>query len=80
MKTDVDYIIYLMKKFTKDNTNGEIGEQDTASSTGGGGGGAKPPYPTVTKWASGRKFGPTHNPEQKVWTTGLTRGKANTLL
>jgi hypothetical protein len=81
MKTDVDYIISLMKRFTPNNDNGEIDEQDAAASapsTGGGGGGST--YPTVTKWTSGRKFGPTHNPEQKVWTTGLTRGKANTLL
>lgn len=80
MRTDVDYIISLMKRFTPKN-DGEIGEQDAeaaaGASTGGGGGST---YPTVTKWTSGRKFGPTHNPEQKVWTTGLTRGKANTLL
>lgn len=80
MRTDVDYIISLMKRFTPKN-DGEIGEQDAeaaaGTSTGGGGGST---YPTVTKWTSGRKFGPTHNPEQKVWTTGLTRGKANTLL
>jgi hypothetical protein len=77
MKTDVDYIISLMKKFTPKN-DGEIDEQDDGTASTGGG--AKPTYPAVTKWASGRKFGPTHNPEQKVWTTGLTRGKANTLL
>jgi len=77
MKTDVDYIISLMKRFTPNNDSGEIGEQDAAASTGGEGGST---YPTVTKWTSGRNFGPTYNPEQKVWTTGLTRGKANTLL
>lgn len=74
MRTDVDYIISLMKRFTPKN-DGEIGEQDAEAAAGGGS-----TYPTVTKWTSGRKFGPTHNPEQKVWTTGLTRGKANTLL
>lgn len=74
-----------MNKFTdsqmdkKSSFDGEIGEQDAATG-GGGGGGSKPPYPTVTKWASGRKFGPTYNPEKKTWETGLTRGKANTLL
>jgi hypothetical protein len=78
MKIDVDYIISLMKRFTPTNDNGEIGEQEGAST--GSSSGGKPPYPTVTKWASGRKFGPTYNPEQKVWTTGLNRGKANTLL
>jgi len=77
MKTDVDYIISLMKRFTPNNDSGEIDEQDAEAGASTGGGGT---YPTVTKWTSGRKFGPTHNPEQKVWTTGLTRGKANTLL
>jgi len=72
MITDVDYIMSLLDKFTTVNS-GEVGEQE-GESTGSA------PYPTVTKWSSGRNFGPTYNPEQKVWTTGLTRGKANTLL
>lgn len=81
MRTDVDYIISLMKEFTPAKTQDELGEQDDAAaapaaSSGGGGTG----YPTVTKWSSGRKFGPTYNPDQKVWSSGLTRGKANTLL
>ena len=67
-----------MKRFTPKN-DGEIGEQDAEAAAGASTGGGST-YPTVTKWTSGRKFGPTHNPEQKVWTTGLTRGKANTLL
>lgn len=75
MRTDVDYIISLMKELTTDKTDGEIGEQE-GGDTGGGS-----TYPTVTKWSSGRKFGPTHNPEQKVWNgNGIVRGKANTLL
>lgn len=84
-ENNIDYIIYLMDKFStsdkfdKKNSDGEIGEQG-APAGGASGGGTKPPYPTVTKWTSGRKFGPTYNPEQKVWATGLTRGKANTLL
>lgn len=83
MKTDVDYIIKLMKKFTTTNNDGEIGEQEAASAAGGstGDSGQKPEYPTVTKWSSGRKFGPTYNPDQKVWNgNGIVRGKANTLL
>ena len=38
---DIDYIIYLMKKFTKSDTKkprkkqGEIGEQDAAAASGG---------------------------------------------
>lgn len=75
MKSDIDHIIYLMKKFTIGKNNKEIDEQDSVD-----GGGSKPVYPTVTKWSSGRKFGPTHNPEQKVWSSGINRGKANTLL
>ncbi len=78
MRTDVDYIISLMKEFTPSDGNGEIGEQDATSNSGGGGGGT---YPTVTKWSSGRKFGPTYNPEQQKWNgNGIARGKANTLL
>lgn len=80
MRSDLDYIISIMKKFTVSENEGEIGEQDSAAAGASSGGGSKPPYPTVTKWTSGRKFGPTHNPEQKVWSSGLTRGKANTLL
>lgn len=82
-ENNIDYIIHLMKKFTtsdkpkKGKSDVEMKEQDAAAA----GGGSKPaPYPTVTKWASGRKFGPTYNPEKKTWETGLTRGKANTLL
>lgn len=81
MRTDVDYIISLMKEFTPNSKN-EVGEQDeapAAAPTGGASGGGSG-YPSVTKWTSGRKFGPTYNPDQKVWSTGLTRGKANTLL
>lgn len=81
MKKDIDYIISLMKKYTTSNDKNEIDEQGGAESGGGGGSGdKKPDYPNVTKWTSGRKFGPTYNPEVKTWTTGLTRGKANTLL
>lgn len=80
MKNNIDYIIYLMKKYTTSDSDGEIGEQDAGTTGGASGGGAKPAYPTVTKWSSGRKFGPTYNPEQPIWTTGLNRGKANTLL
>ena len=77
MKNDIDYIISLMRRFAS-NSKTEMGEQDAAS---GGGGGTKSAYPTVTKWSSGRKFGPTYNPDQKKWNNNnITRGKANTLL
>lgn len=82
MRVDVDYIISLMKEFTINEKDGELGEQEDAGGGGGaasGGGGGT--YPTVTKWSSGRKFGPTYNPEQPKWNgNGITRGKANTLL
>jgi hypothetical protein len=83
MRTDVDYIISLMKEFTPNSSKDEIGEDAApaaAPSTGGASSGGGGGYPSVTKWTSGRKFGPTYNPDQKVWSTGLTRGKANTLL
>lgn len=68
----------LEEELDDDELDGEMEEQDAGS--GSSSGGKPPPYPNVTKWTSGRKFGPTYNPDQKVWTTGLTRGKANTLL
>ena len=81
MKQDIDYIIDLMKRYTTSKPKDELGEQGNAGgAASSGGGGEKPEYPNVTKYASGRKFGPTHNPDQKTWSTNLTRGKANTLL
>lgn len=80
MKNNIDYIIFLLNSYTKQEDNvfkKEMGEQEAAAASGGG---KKPPYPTVTKWTSGRKFGPTYNPEQKIWSSGVVRGKANTLL
>jgi len=82
-ENNIDYIIYLLQKFTKETTpksKKEMGEQDAAAGGGGGSGGGKTGYPSVTKWTSGRKFGPTYNPEQKKWSSNVGRGKANTLL
>ena len=81
MRVDVDYIISLMKEFTINEKDGEIGEQEDAGGGGGAASGGGGTYPTVTKWSSGRKFGPTYNPEQPKWNgNGIARGKANTLL
>ncbi len=81
MRGDVDYIISLMKEFTYNDNEVELGEQDDAGAAAGGSTGGGGSYPTVTKWSSGRKFGPTHNPEQAKWNgNGIVRGKANTLL
>ena len=62
MRTDIDHIISLMKRYTTSNSNEELGEQeetpDAAPAAAAGGGGSA----TNT----GRK-----------WETGLTRGAAN---
>lgn len=66
MRTDIDHIISLMKKYTP-KSEGELDEQDaapadsgsSAPSTGGGGGGS--------------------NSRGRLWTTGLPRGHANML-
>ena len=80
MKNDIDSIISLMRAYTPSSDKGEMGEQDAAPAAGGGGGGAKPAYPTVTKWESGRTLGPTYKGPNSKWESGLTRGKANTLI
>jgi len=84
MRTDVDYIISLMKEFTPNSKN-EIGEQDEApaapsSSTGGSGGGNSP-----STWSDivGSKL--TRGKANRLgksgekWETGLNRGPANQL-
>jgi len=81
MRSDIDYIISLMKEYTKTNDDGEISEQDAAASSSGGGG-SKPAYPTVTKWESGVTRGPANQIGITKWRdiVKLNRGKANTLL
>lgn len=82
MKTDIDSIIRIMRDYTPKNSNGEIGEQESAPPPSGGGG-AKPAYPTVTKWESGvARTGPANQIGLTKWSdiVKLTRGKANTLL
>jgi hypothetical protein len=76
---EIDNIISLMKKYTKNKIDGEIGEQD-APATGGAGGGTK--YPTVTKWESGATRGLANPIGLTKWRDvyKITRGKANTLL
>jgi hypothetical protein len=81
MKTDVNTLINLMKRFTINEDKGEFSEQDS----GGGGassGGDKPPYPTVTKWESGVTRGPANQIGLTKWKdiVKINRGKANTLL
>ena len=83
MKNDVDYIISLMKEYTTNEKDGELGEQDAAAAApaSGGGGGSK--YPTVTKWETGlARTGPANQVTLTKWKdiVKVNRGKANTLL
>jgi hypothetical protein len=85
MKTDVNTLINLMKKFTISEDKGEFSEQDAAAGGGGGtssGGGTAAPYPTVTKWESGVTRGPANQIGLTKWKdiVKINRGKANTLL
>lgn len=85
MKTDVNTLINLMKKFTFTENKGEYSEQDadTGASAGGSSGGGTPqPYPSVTKWESGVTRGPANQIGLTKWKdiVKINRGKANTLL
>ena len=84
METNLDELLYLMKKYTYTDNNygGEIGEQDapTAAPASGGGGEG---YPTVTKWETGLTRSVANQIDDKVtWKSlnKIVRGKANTLL
>lgn len=74
----LDIIISLMKKYTIfNNIDGELGEQEAATTSGGEG------YPTVTKWETGLTRSVANTLDDKVtWSSlyKITRGKANTLL
>lgn len=80
MKTDVDSIITLLRKYTNDDFKEEMGEQEAASSGGASSGGGK--YPTVTKWETGLTRGPANQIGLTKWkdVVKINRGKANTLL
>jgi hypothetical protein len=82
MKSDLDYIISLMKQYTpEEKSDGEIGEQEGGGAAPpAGGGGAK--YPTVTKWETGLTRGPANQIGLTKWSdiVKVNRGKANTLL
>lgn len=82
MRTDIDYIISLMKEYTVSDDKKEFGEQDAAAGGSGGGGGAAAGYPTVTKWETGLTRGPANQVALSKWRdiVKLNRGKANTLL
>ena len=58
----------------------EFSEDDDTTDTSSTGAGPSKGYPTVTKWESGRTLGPTYKGPNAKWESGLTRGKANTLI
>ena len=84
MRTDIDYIISLMKEYTP-KLEGELDEQDaapadsgaSAPSSGGGGGGNT--NARGRKWETGLTRGPANmlGLKGEVWGTGLARGHAN---
>lgn len=81
MRTDIDYIISLMKEYTPKNDNVELGEQDAPSDGGGSGGGGNQPSTwsdIVGSKVSRGKANPLGKSGEK-WESGLTRGPANQL-
>lgn len=81
MRTDIDYLIKLMKDYTFEDrkpVKDEMGEQEE----GGGASGGGPGYPAVTKWNSGVTRGPANQIGNTKWKDSVStaRGKANTLL
>jgi hypothetical protein len=82
METNLDELIYLMKKYTfTDNKNGELGEQEEGGGETASGGGEG--YPAVTKWETGLVRSVANTIDDKVtWKSlnKIVRGKGNTLL
>lgn len=64
----------------EDETYEEMTEEGEETSTTSTDSGPSQGYPAVTKWESGRTFGPTYKYPLTKWETGLTRGKANRLI
>ena len=80
---DLNEIIYLLKRYTTAPMvkNGEVGEQDDASTSSSSA--APAAYPTVTKWETGLTRSVANQIDYKAkWKdlNKITRGKANTLL
>lgn len=77
---ELDQLIALLRKYTfTSENNGELGEEDEATTSTGGGG----TYPTVTRWETGLQRSNANTIDDKVtWKSlnKITRGKANTLL
>jgi len=81
MRTDIDYIISLMKEYTPKTDTIELGEDDAAATSSGSGGGGNSPSTwsdIVGSKVSRGKANPLMKSGQK-WESGLTRGPANQL-
>jgi len=81
MRTDIDYIISLMKEYTPKTDTIELEEDDAAATSGGGGGGSNSPSTwsdIVGSKVSRGKANPLNKAGQK-WESGLSRGPANQL-
>jgi len=81
MRTDIDYIISLMKEYTPKTDIIELGEDDAAATSGGSGGGGNSPSTwsdIVGSKVSRGKANPLMKSGQK-WESGLSRGPANQL-
>jgi len=76
----LDDVVTILNRYSVNNSENELGEQDAPSDSGGG---ATQGYPTVTKWETGLTRGVANTIDDKVtWSSlyKITRGKANTLL
>lgn len=79
MRTDIDYIISLMKEYTPKTDNIELGEQDTPPAGGSGGGNQPSTWSDIVGSKVSRgKANPLMKSGQK-WESGLSRGPANQL-
>jgi hypothetical protein len=81
MRTDIDYIISLMKEYTPKTDTIELEEEDAAVTSGGSGGGGNSPSTwsdIVGSKVSRGKANPLMKSGQK-WESGLSRGPANQL-
>ena len=79
MRTDIDYIISLMKEYTPKTDTIELGEDDAAATSSGSGGGGNSPSTwsdIVGSNVSRGKANPLMKSGEK-WNTGLKRGSAN---
>ena len=75
-----DDVINILNKYSNEDNESELGEQDAPSEPSGG---SAKGYPTVTKWETGLTRGVANTIDDKVtWSSlyKITRGKANTLL